>query len=305
MNFLETQKPLRQSTTSWVPFAQSVVIFQFSYVHHPWPKTVTEHLNIAKYAKGYDYHLKMVEEMNVIVSQLQSVFPEAQFRTVTDSTPLLERDLAYQAGLGWFGRNTCLIHPKNGSFFLLGEILSSVKISNPINPQVMPNLCGKCRLCVEACPTHALSDGPTLDANRCLSYWNIEAQEIPPDEIKNKMGSLFFGCDICQDVCPWNIKPIKTSLMKKTHSESSEGRNVLFSTLEEELRFYLKASNRSILKHIQDTPLTRARPFGLRRNAIIVAVNTQLYSLKNDIHNCIERYPKLKPLKNWVLQNLT
>jgi len=301
MYYLEAQKPFRKSPTTWAPFARSVLIFQFSYLNHPWPKAITNHLNIAKYAQGYDYHLNMVEDMSLIVTQLQSLFPDAQFKAVTDSTPLLERDLAYQAGLGWFGRNTCLISPKHGSFFLLGEVLSSIEISNPIASQVIPDLCGKCRLCVESCPTGALSEGPTLDANLCISYWNIESQEVPPDHIKSKIGSLFFGCDICQDVCPWNIKPIKAA-----RSNASAAKKItLFTSLEDEIRFYLRASNRSILRHVHGTPLTRARPFGLRRNAIIVAVNMKLNSLKNDIHDCIARYPKLKPLKPWVLENLT
>jgi epoxyqueuosine reductase len=306
MKYLETQAILRADPKTWADFAKSILIFQFPYLTHPWTKeNMTQHLSIAKYAKGYDYHLNMIDELNQIIQKLKILFPEADFKAVTDSTPLLERDQAYQAGLGWLGKNTCLIHPKSGSFFLLGEILSSLEISDPIESKVVPNLCGKCNLCVEACPTEALSKGPTLDANLCLSYWNIESQDIPPDNIKTKMGSLFFGCDICQDVCPWNIKPLKKSREENKIEGEALELNTRFKTLEDELRFYLTARNRELLNYIQNTPLTRARPFGLRRNAIIVAVNSKTHRLKEEILSCLNRYPKLKDLKPWVEQNLT
>lgn len=310
MTYLETQKELRAQPNSWAPFAKSVLVIQYPYLTHPWPNSSLSHLEIAKYAQGFDYHQKMIEEMKVLIEDLKPYFPDSTFYPVTDSTPLMERDLAYQAGLGWFGKNTCLIQPKVGSFFLLGEILTSVDIENPETSHLVPDLCGKCRLCIETCPTQALSDGPTLDANLCLSYWNIESQEIAPDAIKKQMGSLFFGCDICQDVCPWNIKPLRQSrsLLKVDPLDGAQNLNkasTTFSDVTEELKFYLNSSNREITRHIQDTPLTRARPFGLRRNAIIVAVNSNLIPLKSDIQKCIERYPKLAPLKAWVDQNLT
>jgi len=307
MTYLRDQAAHRANPIKWAGFAKSVLILQFPYLPHPWPKKVTQNLNIAKYAQGYDYHDKMIADLNHIIDQLKPLFPQATFKPVTDSTPLLERDQAYQAGLGWFGKNTCLIHPKTGSFFLLGEILSSVEIMEPIETNTMPDLCGKCQLCVTSCPTGALSEGPTLDANLCLSYWNIESQEIPSDNLKNMMQDLFFGCDICQDVCPWNIKPMKKAFSPNPQSPESNDPKIktIFNSIEAELLFYLSESNRSILRHIQDTPLTRARPFGLRRNAIIVATNLKINHLKNSILTCIERYPKLDKLKPWVLSKLT
>lgn len=292
MDYLKTQIPLRETPQTWAPFAQSVLVFQKSYLNHPWPNPhKRQALKVARYSQGFDYHLQLKEELNQIINLLRDHYPEAQFLAVTDSTPLMERDLGYQAGLGWYGRNTCLINPREGSFFLLGEILTSIDITLPtIEP--MADFCGKCQACITACPTQALDTNKTLNANQCLAYWNIESQELPPEPIRTKMQDLFFGCDICQDVCPWNHKPLKLKTPQPLITPTSQ-------EIADELTFFLTASNRDILKSIENTPLTRARPFGLRRNAIIVATNLKLAHLWPEIESCCERYPRLLPLKDW------
>src|SRR5690606_18939879 len=138
---------------------------------------------------------------------LERSFPKESFRAFTDSAPLLERDLAHHAGMGWFGKNSCLIHPRKGSFFLLGEIVTSLQLQGPSTPP--PDFCGTCRRCIDACPTQAISEDRSLDAGRCISYWTIEAKKPPPDELRNSFQQWFFGCDICQDVCPENQKLLK------------------------------------------------------------------------------------------------
>lgn len=299
MKYLETQKPLRANIQSWAPLAKSVIVVTLPYLDHPYKDQklmLPKNLKIAKYAKGIDYHTGLTQGLETLANELKQKFPNAYFKCVTDSTPLMERDLAYQAGLGWFGKNTCLIDRKQGSFFLIGEIITDLSAPDA-HYEVSPDFCGHCNRCVEACPTQALSQGPTLDANKCISYWNIESQSLPPVDIRTKIGDWFFGCDICQDVCPWNQKPIN-ALTQKLTTQSSQTPSP--QTLAQELRFYLRASNREILNQIQHTPLARARPFGLRRNAMIVACNTGQRGLLEDIQACGKKHPRLQELSLWA-----
>ncbi len=160
---------------------------------------------VAAYAWGADYH-------DVLPARLQSLveFVEAQTgqavrrRAYTDTGPLLERDLAQRAGLGWIGKNTCLIHPRLGSYFLLGELLLDVDLE-PDEP-VAHDFCGSCRRCIEACSTDCILPDRTIDAGRCISYLTIENKGPVPLDLRRPMGDWIFGCDVCQAVCPWNIR---------------------------------------------------------------------------------------------------
>jgi epoxyqueuosine reductase len=158
---------------------------------------------IASYAQGKDYHEVLPERMQQLVQ-----FIEAQAggpiknRWYTDTGPILERDLAQRAGIGWIGKNTCLIHPRHGSYFLLSEIFLDLELI-PDAPFVTDH-CGTCRRCIEACPTDCILPDRTLDARRCISYLTIELKDDIPIELRDKIGDWVFGCDICQMVCPWN-----------------------------------------------------------------------------------------------------
>lgn len=158
---------------------------------------------LAAYAWGDDYHDLLPERLRALTG-----FIEAQAggpvpnRWYTDSGPLLERDLAQRAGLGWIGKNTCLINPHKGSYFLLAEILLGIDL--PADPPFTADRCGSCTRCLQACPTGCILPDRTLDARRCLSYLTIELKGTIPAELRPALGSWVFGCDICQQVCPWN-----------------------------------------------------------------------------------------------------
>ncbi len=168
---------------------------------------------ISRYAWGADYHDVLRSGLEAIVARLKTLHDEPfEYKICVDTAPLLERSYARQAGLGWIGRNTCLINQQQGSWFFLGEVLLSVALIPDLPP---PDRCGTCRRCVDACPTNALiEDGEgncRLDAKLCISYLTIEKRgEIPP-QLQSFMGSHIFGCDICQDVCPWNRDASVTS----------------------------------------------------------------------------------------------
>ena len=159
---------------------------------------------IARYAWGPDYHETMREKLHLFASMLLKV-AEFRWRACVDTAPLLERSLAHQAGLGWVGKNTCLIDQSMGSWFLLGELLTTLDLEPDAPP---PNRCGTCTRCIDACPTEAIVPSPAggfeLDSRLCISYFTIELRDSIPVAQREKLGNNIFGCDICQDVCPWN-----------------------------------------------------------------------------------------------------
>jgi epoxyqueuosine reductase len=161
---------------------------------------------ISRYARAEDYHELLRRQLGLLAERLHAEFGDFEFRICADTAPLLERSYAREAGLGWIGRNTCLINQQQGSYIFLGEMLVSLELE-PDTPA--PYRCGTCTRCVDACPTDALiswSDGTQLDARRCISYFTIELRGGMPEEARGGVGHHIFGCDICQEVCPWNRK---------------------------------------------------------------------------------------------------
>lgn len=158
---------------------------------------------VASYAWGDDYHAVLADRMVVLVdfieAQVGHPFPN---RWYTDTGPILERDFAQRAGLGWIGKNTCLINPHQGSYFLLAEVLLGIDLEP--DPPFLPDLCGTCTRCLDACPTQCILPDRILDARRCISYLTIELKGSIPADLRPQMGPWVFGCDICQEVCPWN-----------------------------------------------------------------------------------------------------
>jgi epoxyqueuosine reductase len=171
----------------------------------PYPLSLVERGQgkIAAYAWGEDYHRVIPERMQALLSFLDTQLGWAvPNRWYSDSGPLLERDLAQRAGLGWIGKNTCLINPQRGSYFFLAELLLGVRLQP--DPPFTVDRCGACSRCIDACPTGCIRPDRTLDARRCISYLTIELKgEIPP-ELRTRLGNWVFGCDVCQQVCPWN-----------------------------------------------------------------------------------------------------
>jgi epoxyqueuosine reductase len=200
---------LRNDPRNLLPDAESIVcvgkLYNTAQPH-------TEHIEeagrgwISRYAWGDDYHDVMRQGLEAFVSKIAEVHPEPfSWRICVDTAPLLERSYARAAGLGWIGRNSCLIDQQRGSWFFLGEVLLSIPLAFDSPP---PDRCGTCRRCIDACPTDAIvpAEGGTwtLDARRCVSYLTIENREAVPDDLRDGVANHIFGCDICQDVCPWN-----------------------------------------------------------------------------------------------------
>lgn len=162
---------------------------------------------LSKYAYGTDYHVVMKQKLNVLLDFINDEIAPCEGRCFVDSAPVLDRAWAAQAGLGWIGKNTNLISPEHGSFFFIGELIVNLEL--PAENKLVRDHCGNCSRCIDACPTQALVAAYVLDARKCISYQTIENRgEIEP-ELKGKFENRVFGCDICQDVCPWNLKSEK------------------------------------------------------------------------------------------------
>lgn len=291
MEYLRTHLPLKKEPEKLLPRAQSAIVLTHSYASPSHPEEsprITESL-VARYARQQDYHFFFQEHLVRLSKRLKELYSEEEFLPMADSSPVLERDLAQRAGLGWVGKNSCLIDRKEGSFFFIGEIYTSLGLEN--SQDTTPDHCGTCRRCIDACPTDALLENRTMDATKCISYWNIESQKVAPEELRSQFGSWFFGCDICQEVCPWN----KTHLgeQKSYHTES----------LVEELRWVLTTSNKKLMQALKDSPLSRSRGRGLKRNAMTVATNKKLYDLAPVIETYIED-PYFKDLARWSIAQL-
>ncbi len=202
MDYLQNHRDIRLNPDGLVPGARSVISVALNY--YPSVRRPEQEPHIAYYAYGKDYHYVVKDKLRQLWEAILPLYPgegipEARF--FTDSAPLFERYWAWQAGLGWIGKNTCLIIPGKGSFFFLGEIVTTWKLEEYDKPQ--PSRCGTCSRCLEACPTGALS-AHHLDARHCLSYLTIEHRGDLPEREARLLGNRLYGCDSCQLACPWN-----------------------------------------------------------------------------------------------------
>lgn len=202
MDYLEQHLPLKADPRNLLPEARSIIAVALNY-NQPNPELPGQP-RIARYALGRDYHRVMRGKLRRLAGWLEGVYPQSIHRACVDSAPIMERDFGQLAGLGWFGKNTMLINSKRGSWFFIGLLLTSVEFQ-PSDPAI--GGCGTCRACIDACPTGAIiydQDRWQVDARRCISYLTIEHTGPIESELAEDMGRWTFGCDVCQEVCPFN-----------------------------------------------------------------------------------------------------
>lgn len=210
MSWMERYRDIRNDPRQLMPGAKSAVVVALNYAQEESAEQRdTTSLKVSTYAWGKDYHKVIRRRLAKVLKQFQQTFPQLNIegRAVTDSAPILEKALAIEAGLGWQGKNTLVIHPEHGSQFFIGELLLSITLPTE-SIAIVTDHCGRCRRCIDACPTDAINEFErVLDSHRCISYWTIEstAEQFPQDISDNIQGWVF-GCDICQQVCPWNTK---------------------------------------------------------------------------------------------------
>jgi epoxyqueuosine reductase len=212
-------------------------------------------------------------------------------RWYTDTGPILERDLAQRAGIGWIGKNTCLIHPRHGSYFLLSEILLDLPLEP--DPPFLTDHCGTCTRCIEACPTDCILPDRTLDARRCISYLTIELKDGIPEDLRDKVGGWVFGCDICQQVCPWN--------RFAGEGDQAFGNDDALPQLKEELGLTPQAFN----QRFKRSPIKRAKRRGYLRNVAVALGNVGDMHALPVLQNALQdEEPMVREHAQWAIETI-
>lgn len=271
LGYMQRSAELLTSPQMLLSEAKSVVSIIAPYSHRPNIRIPPGYGRIARYAWGADYHRVIKKLLLSLVEQLSASIGPIVSRSFTDAVPLLERALAAQAGLGFFGRNSMLITPKLGSFYLIGEILWDVEVVELPPIVINCNSCGTCVRCIKQCPTNAIVADGVVNSARCISYLTIEKSGVFSEWESQAIGSWLHGCDICQDVCPFNHSPIKIGMrspLEKLNEENGAGQILKLSELLD------IESDSEFLERFKGTPLMRPGREGILRNALSVAANT-------------------------------
>jgi epoxyqueuosine reductase len=295
MSYMQRHAEARRHPASVLPEVRSVVMAGMNYfAGDEIPPTTQLTGRVARYAQGADYHDIIRARLNRLLDFLQAQRPGCRGRSVVDTAPLLERDFARRAGLGWFGKNTMLINKRLGSYFFLGALLLDLELK-PDQPH-QANHCGTCTACLDACPTQAFAGPGQLDARRCISYLTIELRESVPTELREGLGDWVFGCDVCQEVCPWNQKAPPSAEPSFRPRPDLEAVDLL------EL---LSLSEEGFRERFRGTALLRAKRRGLLRNAILVLGNrldaAALPALKRAV---ADPDPVVRDAAQWAVQRI-
>jgi epoxyqueuosine reductase len=254
MEYMNNYFDLRTDPTRLVPGAKSVITFLLNYFPHEQQKEATP--KISKYAFGNDYHEVIRRKLNRLLGEMKTEIGEINGCGFVDSAPVLERAWATKSGLGWIGKNGNIINKQSGSFFFIATLIVDVELL--YDSPFVKDYCGSCRRCIEACPTDAILENKVIDGSKCISYFTIELKDaLLPDHLKHEFSNWMFGCDVCQDVCPWNR-------FSKPHNE------LQFTPLPQVLNFttadWEDLTEESFKQIFKNSPLKRRKFDGIKRN---------------------------------------
>jgi epoxyqueuosine reductase len=259
MHYMANYFDLRTDPRKLVPGAQSVITLLLNY--YPPAQQVTHAPKIARYAWGEDYHTVIREKLNQLLQALIAQFGQINGRGFVDSAPVLERTWAQRSGLGWIGKNGNLLNKKMGSYFFIATLITDLEIE-PDEPY-LKDFCGTCTRCIDACPTQAILPNKVVDGSRCIAYYTIELKElIMPSHANGKTDNWLFGCDVCQEVCPWN-------------RFSQPGNELRFTPLPQILNFTTRQwdelTEEAFKTIFKKSPLKRCKYTGIKRNLKMIA----------------------------------
>jgi epoxyqueuosine reductase len=295
MSYLDRQAEARRHPSSVLADVKSVIMLGMVYSGTEDPSNAeggaSHSGRVARYARGPDYHEVLWRKQDELLAWLKELAPGCEGRGVVDTAPLLERDFARRAGLGWIGKNTMLIDKRLGSYLFLGALLVNIEL-HP-DPPHLASHCGTCTACLDACPTKAFTAPGWLDARRCISYLTIELRSPIPEELRPEMGDWLFGCDVCQEVCPWNSKPRQSSLPERGDLAALDPVELLGLT-DDEFRHRFRG-----------TAIMRTRRRGLLRNAAIVLGNLGAPSALPALRKALlDSEPLIREAAQWAIDRI-
>ncbi len=274
MTYLENKIQQREDPRLIFEKTKSVISVALNYYSGEKHTKLKNKYKISRYAWGKDYHFVMWEKLNYLIDKLKEYDNSFEAVYYVDTGPVMDKIWAVNSGIGWMGKNTNVINKNIGSWFFIGNIFCNIEFIN-YNNQIT-DFCGNCNKCIKACPTNALFDGYKIDASRCISYLNIENKEEIPDEFLGKFDNWLLGCDICQEVCPWNIKFAK----KTDEINFIEGKNVEFE--ENEL---ISLSSKGFKDKFKFSPILRPKLKGIKRNLNFNKLSNERNLLKENESN--------------------
>ncbi len=261
MNYMSKNLEKRKNLKSILKNAKSVISLGMNYYTDYHYSNDDKFGKVSRYAFGKDYHLIIWEKLEQLIQQIKNIAPSFEGISYVDTGPVMDKVWAIRAGLGWLGKHTNVINRDFGSWFFIANIITNYEFNYS---QQIEDFCGSCTACIDACPTNAIVSEYVIDANKCISYLTIENKEEEiPDEFKNKFENWIFGCDICQDVCPWNNKFSQITSIKEFIPRNAElNINEILNMNEEEFKI-----------RFSDSPIKRAKLKGLKRNAKFISQN--------------------------------
>ncbi|MGB9824245.1 MAG: tRNA epoxyqueuosine(34) reductase QueG [Candidatus Hydrothermia bacterium] len=266
MGYLERTAKRRFSLPE---FTKSVLMARLFYDDIDFIESSKERIIFAKYAVRKDYHLTLKEMVSRVVNNLETRWKSLQFKIFVDSSPFPEKPMGYFSGFGFWGLSSLLIDPNYGSYFNLGGAFLSLDLGESYTP-LSNDFCAKCNLCVKACPTGAIVSPHIIDARKCISYLTIEYKGIIPRELAEKIGNRVFGCDVCQNVCPFNRKKRSLEVINPAIKE----------LISPDLEFFLKFDQEKFLQTFEETPVIRINYEKFMRNLLVIAYNSGDNSIK-------------------------
>ena len=254
MNYIENNLHKRKNVKEILPTAKSIVSLALNYYT---PEKYSNEINkgkVSRYAWGKDYHLVIWQKLNELETELKELEPELETLSYVDTGPVMDKAWAVRAGIGWMGKHANVINPEYGSWFFIATIITNYEFEYS---EIITDHCGTCTACIDACPTNAIVEEYVVDANKCISFQTIENKDEIPVELKVKFDNWIFGCDICQDVCPWNNKFSVLTSVKDFYPHNKE---ISFDEV-------LVLDNNSFKERFAESPIKRTKLKGLQRNA--------------------------------------
>jgi len=286
MGYMNRGKGLFSDPRNLLPEVQSIITFAVPYYspNTRYPEHKKGYGKVARYAWGLDYHLVLKKKLEQFVIQVQEEGPIKinKYRIFSDSVPTLERAIAEKAGIGFIGKSSMLIRPGMGSYFFICEVFLDSEICGDELPKVFKSNCGTCVNCMSACPTQAIVENKVVDAGKCISYLTIEKRTHFFENEMSAIGDWIFGCDICQEVCPYNHRGAHADVLDEFSAAEGAGP---FLNLENILKL---KSNEEFRKQFKNTPMLRTKRDGLLRNAMAVSFNQKDYSQLKPIINILD-----------------